>query len=398
MAVQQIPDGGWVSHDGRWLWRDGKWIPMPPAGQTGIFWFTSTPDWVRNILLMGLIGLIPFVGSMNIYGYAIVTARNLRAGHRVLPPANFSYLALGAPVFVLTFAWAVIAFFLLLTVGTTVGFAVYGQSHNVAWAIALGVASGFTVFGVLNYPALPLFVPALEMSDREGWGIFRIGRLVRNATQHWRATWYGVGILLVWYALYYALALVLSVVPFGGILAAIAGLPVLAPMVAIAISRYNDPPAGFGKGAANALAAGTVALWLLVLSVPWVTGVVVASYLTSNPEEVACFFDPRCTFNVTHNVEAIARVHRDTQDPTLVTVEVTYINRSTAPATVDPVDYYARPFNGGDLRPSADCPGPQAAVVAPGQRLTQRVCFRLPTADAGYEIHLPWIGWDSKTI
>ena len=371
---------------------------MPVTDQTGIFWFSSTPGWVRNILLMGLIGLIPFVGAMNIYGYAIVTARNLRAGYRVLPPANFSYLALGAPVLVLSFAWATITFFLMLAVGSTVGFAVYGQSHSVAWAIAIGVSSGFTVFGVLTYPTLPLFVPALEMSEREGWGIFRIGRLARHATQHWRATWYGVAIFLVWYALYFALALVLSPIPFGSILAAVAGLPVLAPMIALPIARFNDPPAGFGKGVANALAAGSLAVWLLFLAVPWGIGVVVASYLSSNPDEVVCFFDPRCTFTVTDNLEAIAHVSRDAQDQTLVKVDVTYINRSAAAASVNPADYYARPTNGVDLRPSEDCPAPSAASVAPGERLTQHVCFRLPTTNVGYEIHLPWIGWDSKTI
>jgi hypothetical protein len=358
----------------------------------------SSPGWVPTLLIMGLIGLIPFVGSMNIYGYAIVTARNIRAGYRVLPPANFSYLALGAPVLVLTFAWATITFLVMLAVGATVGFATYGQSHSIAWAIALGVASGFTVFGVLNFPTLPLLVPALEMSDREGWGIFRIGRLIGHATQHWRATWYGVAIFVLWYLLYFALALVLSPIPFGSILAAVAGLPVLAPMIAVPIARFYDPPAGFGRGAANALAAGSLVLWLLVLAVPWGIGVIAASYVSSNPEEVACFFDPRCTFKLTDNVEAIAHVNRDSRDPTLVTVDATYINRSASPAAIDPADYYARPTNGVDLPPSADCPAPAAAVVAPGDRLTQRVCFRLPTADEGFEVHLPWIGWDDKTI
>jgi hypothetical protein len=398
MAVQQIPDGTWISHDGRWLWRGGQWVPMPAAEHAGIFWFISTPGWVPTLLIMGLIGLIPFVGSMNIYGYAIVTARNIRAGYRVLPPANFSYLAIGAPVLVLTFAWATIAFLVMLAVGGTVGFGTYGRSHSIPWAIALGVASGFTVFGVLNYPSLPLLVPALELSDREGWGIFKIGTLFRHATQHWRAMWYGVAIFLLWYVLYFALALVLSPVPFGSILAAVAGLPLLAPMIAVPIARFNDPPAGFGNAAANALAAGSVALWLLVLAVPWGIGVVAASYVSSHPEEIVCFFDPRCTFNITGSVEAIAHVNRDSQDPTLVKVDVTYINRSGSSAVIDPADYYARPTNGADLPPSPDCPAPAEAMVAPGERLTQRVCFRLPTADVAFEVHLPWIGWDDKTI
>ncbi|MEA2655635.1 MAG: hypothetical protein QOI23_1000, partial [Chloroflexota bacterium] len=113
---------------------------MPPAEQTGMFWFLSAPDWAKTVALMGLIGLIPFVGSMNLYGYAIVTARNLRAGYRVLPPANFSYIAVGLPVFLLALAWSLIAFVVLTAAGLAVGFGTYAQSHSIAWAIGLGVA------------------------------------------------------------------------------------------------------------------------------------------------------------------------------------------------------------------------------------------------------------------
>jgi len=155
---------------------------------------------------MGLIGLVPFVGAMDIYGYAIATARNLRAGYRVLPPASFNYLGAGAPVFVLSFAWSAIAF-----------------------------------------------------------------------------------------------------------------------------------------------------------------------------------------------LEAIAHVRRDAQDRTLVIVDVTYINQSTSPANVDPADYHARTQAGLSLPVSVDCPSPAAATVAPAERLSQRACFRLPSADTVYDVHLPWIGWDDRT-
>ena len=89
MAIQHLPDGSPISADGRWLWRGGRWIPTPAAGGIGAFWFTSAPEWAVTLLLIGLIGVIPFVGTMNLYGYSIVTARNLRSGYRVLPPANF---------------------------------------------------------------------------------------------------------------------------------------------------------------------------------------------------------------------------------------------------------------------------------------------------------------------
>jgi hypothetical protein len=393
MAVQQIPDGSWVSPDGRWLWRDQRWVPVPPADQTGMFWFISAPDWAKTVALMGLIGLIPFVGSMNLYGFAIVTARNLRAGYRVLPPANFSYIALGLPVFLLALAWSFIAFLVLTATGLAVGFGAYGQSHSFAWAIGLGVAAGFTALGVLNFPSLPLLIPALEMSDREGWGVFHVGRLIRHALGHWRATWYGVGILVLWYLMYTALALVLSAIPFGSLLVAIAGLPAMALMIAVPIAHFEDPPASFGKGHANALAAGLAALAILVLAVPWGIAVVAATYVDKNPDEVACVFTPGCSASTVDNLEAIVTTTRSPQDPTLVTIDVTLINRSASAASINPADYYVRPAAGLDLHPSSDCTAPSAASVDPGKRLTQRACFRLPNADVAFDVHVPWIGW-----
>jgi hypothetical protein len=393
MAVQQIPDGSWISPDGRWLWRDGRWIPLPATQHTGIFWFMSAPDWAKTVAIIGLIGLIPFVGSMSVNGYAIATARNIRAGYRVLPPANFSYIRLGAPVFVLTLAWSTIVFLAMLAAGTAVGFAIYAQSHSIAWAIGIGAASGFTVLGLLNFPTLPLLVPALEMSGREGWGVFRIGRLVRHATGHWRATWYGVAIFVLWYLMYFALALVLSAIPFGGLLAAIAGFPAMALMIAIPIARFDDPPANFGKGHANALAAGLAALAILLMAIPWGIAVVAASYVNDHPDEVACFTTPGCTVSTTNNLEALVTATRTPQDSTLLTVDVTFINRSASAASIDPADYYVLPTAGLELHPSSDCTAPSAASVEPGNRLTQHICFRLPNADVVFNLHVPWIGW-----
>src|SRR5665213_2590515 len=257
VTAKQIPDGSWVSADNRWLWRDSRWQPMPAAGPPGWFCFVSTPGWLATLLVIGLIGLIPIAGVMNIYGYTIFTARNLRAGYHVLPPANLSYIGLGAPVAVLTLAWSLIAVMLAMLAGLVVGLATYAQSHSLPWTAGLAVPTFFTVLALANLPNLPLFVPALEMSDREGWGIFRIGRLLRHVTQHWRSAWYGAAVVLLWYAMYLAIVLILSAIPFGSILAALVGLPVLAAMVAVPIARFSDPPAGFGKGAANTIAAST---------------------------------------------------------------------------------------------------------------------------------------------
>jgi ABC-type amino acid transport system permease subunit len=399
MSLQQIPDGSWVTADGRWHWVNDQWAPLPPAaaGPPGILWFTSAPHLLVTVLINGLIGLIPIAGTMNLYGYALVTARNLRAGYRVLPPANLSYLGRGAPATVLLIAWSVVAFVLGLIVGGVVAVATYGSSHDWAWTIALGVAAGITASGLANIANLPFLVPTLELSDRVGWGVFHVGRLTRHALGHWRSMWFGLAVLAVWYVVYFALAVVVSFVPLGGLLAAIVGLPVMTLMIAVPLARFDDPPPSFTRGVANAVAAGWLAIWVIGTAFVWTVGIVSASLISSHPDEVACFFDSGCNFAYTGSLETITHVSRSSADPTLVTVDVTFINRSGSAADVIPSEYSARTTSGMPLAPSPDCTIPTPASVPSNGRLQESVCFQLPNAQSYFDVHIPWTGWDYRT-
>jgi hypothetical protein len=401
MAVQQvqIPDGSWVTADGRWHWVNGRWTPLPPAaaGQPGIVWFTSAPRLFATIMVIGLIGLIPIAGTMNLYGYSLVTARNLRAGHRVLPPANLSYIGRGAPATVLLLAWSFVAFMVMVFVGGIVGASTYGRTHDWAWTIALGVAAGITAFGVVNIASLPFLVPTLELSDREGWGTFHVGRLFRHALAHWRSMWFGLAVVGLWYLVYVAVAVVISFVPLGGVLAAIVGLPVMALMIAVPIARFADPPPEFTNAVANAVAAGWLVIWLLGTIFVWTVGIASASVISSHPDEVTCFFASGCNFAYSGNLETITHVNQSTEDRTLVTVDVTFINRSGSAVAIDTAQFWARTTDGQQLAPSADCPTPGPATVPSSARLGMRVCFRLPSAQSNFEVHIPWTGWDYRT-
>jgi hypothetical protein len=399
MSLQQIPDGSWVTADGRWHWVNDQWMPLPPvaAGPPGILWFMSAPHLLVTILISGLIGLIPIAGTMNLYGYSLVAARNLRAGYRVLPPANLSYLGRGAPATVLLIVWSVVAFVLGLLVGGVVGVAAYGDSHDWAWTIALGVAAGITASGLANIANLPFLVPTLELSDRVGWGVFHIGRLSRHALAHWRSMWFGLAVLALWYLVYVAVAVVVSVVPFGGLLGAIVGLPVMALMIAMPLARFDEPPAAFTRGVASAVAAGWLAIWVLGTAFVWTVAIVAASLISSHPDEVACFFDNGCNFAYAGSLETVTHVSRNATEPTLVTVDVTFINRSGSAADVLPSEYSVRTTTGLTLAPSPDCVLPTPASVQANGRLHESVCFRLPDAQTSFDVHLPWTGWDYRT-
>jgi hypothetical protein len=399
MALQQIPDGSWVTADGRWHWVNDQWAPLPPAaaGQPGILWFTSAPRLLVTILINGLIGLIPIAGTMNLYGYSLVAARNLRAGYRVLPLANLSYLGRGAPATVLLLAWSLVAFVLGLIVGAVVGIATYRTSHDWAWTIALGVAAGITASGLANIANLPFMVPTLELSDRAGWGIFHLGRLTRHALAHWRSMWFGLAVLALWYLVYFAVAIVVSFVPLGGLLAAIVGMPVMALMIAVPLARFDEPPRAFTTGVASAVAAGWLAIWVLGTAFLWTVAIVFASLISSHPDEVACFFDSGCSFAYAGKLETVAHVNRSPNDPALVTVDVTFINRSGSAVDVLPSEYSARTPSGLTLAPSPECAIPIPTSVPPNGRLNESVCFRLPHAQTFVDVHLPWTGWDYRT-
>ena len=395
--IRRLPDGSWISWDGRWLWRGGTWVSLPAVRwPPALFWFTAAPSWFSTLLIIGLIGLIPVVGAMNLNGYALVTARNLRAGYRVLPPANFSFISAGAPAAVLSLAWSFITVSLFVAVALGVSAVTYHQTHDWAWTIALAFAGGFTIATLFSTLFRVLFVPALELSSREGWAIFR-ANLYKHVREHWRATWYGNAVLLLWSAVYLAIALVASFVPFGSIFGSIAGLGLMAPLLAVALARFDDPPAGFSQARANALAAAVAGFSLLAIALVWGVGLSVASYVSGHPDEVACFFDTTCNAAYSGDLETITHVQRDPHDAALINVDVKFINHSPAAATVDPGQYQVRTIDSETLPPSSDCMRAQFAVVSPGSRLEQRTCFRLPDARQPFDLHLPWTGWDYRT-
>src|SRR5438132_4385497 len=73
-------------------------------------WAMRDPEWISKLVLMGLIGIIPIVGTLQLLGWMLTTIDNLRAGHQVLPPAGFRYatrglyLFLASLIYILVFA------------------------------------------------------------------------------------------------------------------------------------------------------------------------------------------------------------------------------------------------------------------------------------------------------
>ena len=68
------------SPDGYWWWDGRRWVALyRPERQAELFWWTETPDWFQRVVLTGLIGLIPFVGAMVLYGWFLSLRDHLLA-------------------------------------------------------------------------------------------------------------------------------------------------------------------------------------------------------------------------------------------------------------------------------------------------------------------------------
>jgi hypothetical protein len=148
-----------------------------------IAWPSRDPEWVRKVLLTGLILIIPVVGQIVLLGWMLAALDNLRAGHPFLPAAGFSYLGRGLNLFVVLLLYG-----LALVV-------VFGVLFGAGVALTLSGSNAASLVGVvlilLSYAivlvaglGLALVTPAIVVATergRIGGGLNVLGvvRLVR---------------------------------------------------------------------------------------------------------------------------------------------------------------------------------------------------------------------------
>ena len=89
----------------------------------------ADPQWVTKCLVIGLLTMVPIVGTINLLGWSKAITQRRLAGDTTLPDANFNYLGTG---------WRAVLSFLPL-VGISVGVTGFGGA---AVGAVLGGASG----------------------------------------------------------------------------------------------------------------------------------------------------------------------------------------------------------------------------------------------------------------
>jgi hypothetical protein len=237
-----------LSDDGRWWWDGTNWRSRAVEGPLDLFWFTSTPDWFQRVIVTGLIGLIPIIGSINMLGWMLTATDMVRGGWKELPPAGFQHLERGVNPFVAGLAYVLVLSVLLGPfVFLAVAFGVSGRVVLVVIGIAVGLL-GVLLLLAWWLAALYFFAALLITSDRLGFAsaldprrLFALARTNHQASLH-VAVVYGAATLL-----YAAVGLTIGfLVPFSSLLLT-AALPavyaVLVPTLAsFRVDAVGGPP------------------------------------------------------------------------------------------------------------------------------------------------------------
>lgn len=230
-----------ISADGRWWWDDTQWRSRSVEGPLDLFWFTTSPEWIQRVIVTGLIGLIPIVGSINLLGWALAATDMVRSGWKELPPAGFQHLERGVAPFIVGLAYGLV---LAVGVAFLAVFAILlGMSGRTLLVVALGIGLLIALVLVAWWlAALYFFAAVLIGSDKLGIAnaidprrLYALARANHHASLH---------VALVYAVASIALAVigvtVGVIIPFGGLLLAI-GLPAVYAILVPTLASFNVP-------------------------------------------------------------------------------------------------------------------------------------------------------------
>ncbi|MGA7912198.1 MAG: DUF4013 domain-containing protein [Candidatus Dormiibacterota bacterium] len=150
-------------------------------------WPVRDPEWITKVLVIGLILLIPIVGTINGLGWMLAALDRLRAGQDGLPPANLSYLGRGSRLFLVVLVYGLlIALVAALVYLPSVLILVHeGRGNASPAAVSGAVLLSLLSFSIatLGTLALNFAMPSIVLAtDRRGIaGGLRVLEVVRVA-------------------------------------------------------------------------------------------------------------------------------------------------------------------------------------------------------------------------
>jgi hypothetical protein len=233
-----------ISADGRWWWDGTQWRSRLVEGRLDLFWFTSTPDWFTRVVVTGLIGLIPIVGTINLLGWTLAATDMVRSGWKELPPAGFQHLERGVAPFVVGLVYGFALFFIL---GFLVLFTVLLATSGRAYAIAVAIVFVVLIFLLLLawwLISLYLYAAVLLASDRLGIAkaidprrLFALARANHDVSLHIALVYAAATITVAFISIPVGL-----VIPFGSLLVALV-LPAIYAILVPNLAAFRVEPA-----------------------------------------------------------------------------------------------------------------------------------------------------------
>lgn len=192
------------------------------------------------MIVTGLIGLIPIVGSINMLGWALTATDMVRGGWKELPPAGFQHLERGVPPFVVGLVYGLVLsiVFVVLTV-VAVALGTSGRSEVVVVAIVMGLL-GLLLLVAWWLAALYLFAALLIGSDRLGIArtldprrLLALARANHHASLH-VALLYGAATII-----FASIGVTVGlIIPFGGLVLS-AALPAVYAILAPTLASFR---------------------------------------------------------------------------------------------------------------------------------------------------------------
>jgi hypothetical protein len=174
-------------------------------------WASHDPNWISKLLLMGLIGLIPIVGALQLAGWTLAALDNLRAGRHEVPPAAFRYASRGVWLFLASLIYAIVftvvfygGFFAIFLGLVPAGSASAGHTTgttNQPPFILFPLMFGWMGFFGLGLLGIFLLVPLIiEFTDRRGLaGAFSVAGFIRAIRTNPKESFAAGGLALITY-------------------------------------------------------------------------------------------------------------------------------------------------------------------------------------------------------
>jgi hypothetical protein len=144
----------------------------------------ADPEWVKKILLGGVIMLIPFIGGFVVYGYTLEVARRVYlADPQPLPEWGEDFggmLVRGLVLYLAMFVW-LLPFFVLYGVAVGIGAAVGSANESLGAAVGILIGILVTILLLVWVVAfLPLIIARYAVERRFG-AMFEVGEMLTEA-------------------------------------------------------------------------------------------------------------------------------------------------------------------------------------------------------------------------